>query len=594
MTPAAARGRAVPASPNEARRFLMLSVLIGISTGLLIVCFHTAIDLVAWTMEDAATSSVLRVLVPGVGAALATLLVRRLVPSAGGSGIVHTKSALYVSNGRIPVVAVPGKFVACSLSIGTGTPLGPEDPSLMMGAGMASLLGRTFRLSQRSMRQVAPIGAAAGIAAAFNTPITGVLFVIEEVIAAWDAAVLGSIVLAAASAVVTTRVFLGDSPLFRVPELGVMADPREAVVFVLLGIGAGLLATSYSWGVTRIRHRVAGDARIPAAAGPFVAGMIAGAAGLWLPEVLGPGYRAMDAALHSQYSGSMLALLGVAKLVVAAIAFGAGSPGGLFAPTLFIGAMVGGAAGTFASDLVPFAVSPASLYVLVGMAGVFAGVFRAPMTAVFMAFELSATSAIIVPAMITATLGYLTARQIRRRSLLDEVAELEGVVLPSAQAQREHEPLRVEDALQPSNVPVLPASATPVAARRALGSSRSGQILVHVAERGWCTLEAGSLTRSSQEPDDLPLEAHPALRRLAVVHPDELLDVALRQLARERLVPVVSRLDVRLLVGVVTLADVHRAYGLLAGGRGSNVERLQRLDGVGSRSGDEADEEGRS
>jgi CIC family chloride channel protein len=559
------------ALPGDTQRFLLLSVLIGLVAGLLIVCFHVSIDLVAWAAADWLRHPVLRVALPGAGALAAVLLLRRVLPAGRGSGIVQTKSALYELNGYIPVSAVPGKFAACTISIGTGAPLGPEDPALLMGAGVASTLGRFFRLSRRSMRHVAPIGAAAGIAAAFNTPITGVLFVMEEVVAAWDAAVLGSIVLAAASAVVTTRWFLGDTPLFRVPELPPLADPRELVVFVVLGVAAGLLATAYVRAVVGLRRRLGPQSRMPPMLGPFTAGCAVGLVGLWFPEVLGAGYRGMDAALHSQYPWTYLAILGVAKLGVAALAFGTGVPGGLFAPTLFLGVMLGGAVGGLAPQIVPVATSPAAAYVLAGMGGVFAGVFRTPMSAVFMAFELSATHVVIVPAMITATLGFLVARILQRTPLLDIVAEDEGAVLPSARAQREEEPLRVEHALSHAVPELLPTSSV-AEARAALEAAGSPVGLVRLDGRGWAAFDGAT---------DDPSDARAAATRVAevvhgplpVTHPDEPLDAVLRLLARHPVLPVVSRLDPQRRLGAVTLADVHRAYGVSIAAAGPVIRR---------------------
>ena len=550
---------------GETQRFLVLSVLIGLVTGLLIVCFHVSIDLVSWLTTDAAIHPVLSVLMPAAGALAAFMLIRHVTPSAKGSGIVQTKSALYVSNGFIPAGAVPGKFVACSLSIGSGAPLGPEDPSLLMGASVASSLGRVFRLSKRSMRLIAPVGAAAGIAAAFNTPITGVLFVMEEVVAAWDAAVLGSIVLAAAAAVVTTRWFLGDTPLFAVPVLPPLADPRELVVYALLGVAAGLLSTGYVRAIVAFRQRLGPHSGVPPAVSLLIAGCVVGGVGLWLPEVLGAGYRGMGAALHSQYHWTGLAILGIAKLLLAALAFGAGMPGGLFAPTLFLGVMLGGTAGGIATEMAPFETSSMTAYVLAGMGGVFAGVFRAPMTAVFMVFELSATHLVIVPAMITATLGFLVARMLQGRPLLAFVAEDEGADLPSAQAQREEEPLRVEQALR-TDIPVLAPDLPIERAREVIAAAHAPAALVRLDGRGWAVYDDTLVTEprsfeSGPAGERTTVAQSTTLRVLPVSHPDEPLDTVLRLLAHHKLVPVVSRLNPQELVGVVTLDDVHRAYG---------------------------------
>lgn len=555
---------------TDAQRFLLLAVLIGVSTGLLVVCFHTSIELIDFSVSDAGTAPLMRVLWPAIGAAAAALIVR-VIPASAGSGIVQTKSALYVSNGYIPFAAVPGKFAACALSIGTGTPLGPEDPALLMGAGIASRLGRVFSLSQRSMRLIAPTGAAAGIAAAFNTPITGVLFVLEEVVAGFDAAVMGSIVLAAVSSVVTSRLFLGNSPLFSAPEVVAIGDGRALLAYVLLGLAAGLFSTMYVRVMTLLRYRL-GAVHLPPIVGPLCAGLVVGVVALAWPDVLGTGYRAMDAALHNQYAWSTMATLAVVKMLVSGVAFGAGTPGGLFAPTLFLGVMLGGAFGGLAPDWLPMAAGPQGTLVLAGMAAMFAGVFRAPMTAVFMAFELSGTAESIVPAMITATLAFVVARQLHRQSILDVVAEHEGAVLPSARLVRPDAPLHVEDAVRPLPDDVLLINATwpaPVALDR-LRASSAKIALVQAGDGRWMLIDMPAL-RSGMVGEDawpalqrgtLSVDGHPLdSRQVEPVYPDEWLDVALRQLARAPVVPVISRLDHTHLLGVVTGDEVRRAYG---------------------------------
>ena len=413
------------------------------------------------------------------------------------------------------------------------------------------------------MRLIAPIGAAAGIAAAFNTPITGVLFVMEEVVAAWDAAVMGSIVLAAVSSVVTTRMFLGESPLFRVPDVAGMSSPLEALAYVALGVAAGLFATVYVRSAALLRYRL-GAFRLPVAVGPLLAGFVVGGVGLVTPEVLGTGYRPMDAALNLQYAWHTMALLAAAKLLVAGLAFGVGTPGGLFAPTLFLGVMLGGAFGGLAPILLPMMPTSPSMLALAGMAGVFAGVFRAPMTAIFMTFELSGTSASILPAMVTSALGFLIARQLQRKSILNLVAEHEGANLPSARLGRADEPLHVEDVLRPASGTVVV-----VDGQRSLAdalSATSGDttaVLVSLPGPLWgvAPRETLELMAAASE-DGAAIGTRPELARVAPAYPDELLDVALRLLARAPVVPVVSRLGDHRLLGVITLEDVRRAYGL--------------------------------
>src|SRR5690242_3130249 len=193
-------------------------------------------------------------LVPTLAGLLVAALVLLVFPRARGSGVNQTKAALYIYNGYIPFRTAIGKFITSSIAIGAGHSLGPEDPSLQIGASLASALGRRMRLSRDRMRLIAPVGAAAGLAAAFNAPISAVLFVIEEVIGRWTAGILGSVVLSAVSSVVIMRLFLGSEPLFRIPAVQ-MQRPSELIAYSVLGIVGGLASVLFSSGIATFRPR---------------------------------------------------------------------------------------------------------------------------------------------------------------------------------------------------------------------------------------------------------------------------------------------------------------------------------------------------
>jgi chloride channel protein, CIC family len=517
---------------DEAQRFLLLSVLIGVCAGLLIVCFHNFIELVSWAVLGLPAGSRQwgTLFGPMAGAVVSTLLVTRVFKSAKGSGVVQTKASLAHPEGIIPASGVAGKLAACSISIGSGNALGPEDPSLHMGAGVGSILGRAFRIPREQMRLITPVGAAAGIAAAFNTPITAVLFVIEEVIGAWNATALGSIVLASVSAVVTSRYFLGDNPLFRVPAFDIQ-HPSEMAVFAVIGLAAGLLATLFTKTIVAIRGRIQSitDPRL-ALVKPALAGLGVGVIGMWLPEVLGAGYGPVDGALHGRYTWQILIAIGLVKMVATTACFSAGVPGGMFAPTLFIGAMVGGGLGGLAAIFWPLPISAASVFVLVGMGAFFAGVFRAPMTSVFMVFEVSASYKIIAPVMVANMLAYLISRRLQPVPFFDRIAGFEGIRLDSQEEIREQRSWRVEDAMWPT------------------GDEQHR--LIWCGPRRWRT-----------EPDaGQPGAAVPC------VYPDQTLESALPVVGAHPVVPVVDRRDESRLLGVLTLDAALARYGITRSG----------------------------
>ncbi|HYM11614.1 MAG TPA: chloride channel protein [Bryobacterales bacterium] len=568
VTPGKSRAWLKRPAMSEGQRFLLLAVLIGLFAGLAVVCFHVAIEFLSWrTLGAAAGASRLGALLsPALGGLVAAFLALRVFPAAAGSGVNQTKEAIYISDGYLPFSGVIGKFLACSLSIGAGNPMGPEDPSLQMGAGIASLLGRLFRLPRANMRLIAAVGAAAGLAAAFNTPIAAVLFVIEEVLAGWRAGVLGSIVLASVSAAVVVRWFLGDEPLFRVPAFQ-LTHPSELLVYAGIGVIGGVLSALFVKWVGALRDALGRWPRWTRYLQPGAAGLLVGCAGLWLPAVMGAGYDSIDAALHNHFAWPTLLALGVVKMALVLICFSAGTPGGMFAPTLFIGAMIGGGIGGLARLQWPSRISSPDAYVLVGMGTFFAGVFRAPMTSIFMVFEATASYVIILPVMIANMVAYLISLALQRAPFFSLVARHEGVVLPSLEEQREQPVRRVEDAMQPAPVPVVLAREPLASAMEAIRSRGLDRCLVAKGDGVWSSLRREDLEVALGGGDgSRTVEQALPLAILPRLYPDLTLDAALEMMGPHAILPVASRAHPEQLMGTLTLEDVHRAYGI--GGQG--------------------------
>jgi CIC family chloride channel protein len=549
---------------GETQRFLLLSIIIGIFAGLVVVCFHMAIEFLSWSTIHASRGHgwLGTVLWPAAGAGIAYMLVMFLFPTARGSGINYTKAALYVSDGYIPARSVFGKFLVSTISIGTGNPMGPEDPALQMGAGIASYLGRLFRLTREKIRLIAPIGAAAGIGAAFNTPIAAVLLVMEEVVSAWNAGVLGSIVLSAVSAVVVSRHFLGDAPLFRVPEFA-LTSYTELIVYAAIGVAGGFLSAWFTRYVGKLRQKVVSLQAERRYLLPMGAGLLVGISGLWLPEALGAGYSTIDSALHDRFTWQILLLLGAVKILTTSLCFSTGTPGGMFAPTLFIGAMIGGGMGALAHQYWPLPTSSAGAYVLVGMGTFFAGLFRAPMTSVFMVFEVSATYVIILPVMISNTIAYLISRHLEREPLLHVAAQQDGFDLPSAEEQREAPVLSVEDAMKAGGARLLHAEASIADALRHMDESSLSCALVASGWGNWSWVQRSDLQKAEESGSgEQALLKVLSPRTVIRLYPDLSLDSALRLLGPYPILPVTSRANPNQLLGTLTLEDVHRAYGI--------------------------------
>ena len=546
---------------REEHLFLLLAVVIGVFSGLAVVCFRVAIE---WSrlalLGPALQPSFPRVvLVPALAGLAAAAVVHVLVPAARGSGVQQTKAAVYVYDGYIPFRTVLTKFVTCAVAIGGGHSLGPEDPSLQIGAGLASLFGRTLKLSRDNLRLIAPIGAAAGLAAAFNSPVTAVLFVVEEIVGTWRAGVLGAIVVAAVSAVVVEQWFLGDAPLFRVPAYH-LAHPSELIAYAVLGALGGCAALAFTKLVLYLRPRLRRVRPAWRLAQPLAAGILIGLAGLWWPQVMGAGYSYIDEAMHDQYGWALLATLTVVKIGATSLSFSTGVPGGLFAPTLFIGAMLGGAVCGVERLWFPTLPGPIGAYALVGMGVLFAGILRAPMTSVFMMIEVSGNYSIVLPVMIANSIAYVISRRFQRVPIFEVLAEQDGVHLPSMEEARELRVPVVEDAMR--TTPMWLSARETIGNARARMDGMSAAVPLALPGGEWAVVTPADLVRL----DDLGHGAETLgstfgpEARVATVHRDQSLDTALRLLRDRPLLPVVHRADPSRLEGVLALEDILKAY----------------------------------
>ena len=546
-------------SLREEQFFLLLAVLIGIASGLSVVCFRICIDFLHLKLLGSGLQpSVPRVfLAPMLTGLVIAFLVIKFFPRARGSGVNQTKAALYIYDGYIPMPTVIGKFITSALAIGSGQSLGPEDPSLQIGAGIASALGRRLRLSREKLRLIAPVGAAAGLAAAFNAPITAVLFVIEEVIGRWTAGILGAVVLSAISSAVVERWFLGDEPLFRVPAYH-LEHFGELGAYASLGVIGGFASLIFVKGISYLRPRLRELPPWTQYFQPAAAGLLIGLIGIKFPQVMGAGYSYMDQAMHEQYTWQILALLGGLKIVSTGLSFTSGTPGGLFAPTLFMGAMIGGAVGMAEHQIVPHLAIPVGSYALVGMGTLFAGILRAPMTSVFMILEVSGNYSIIVPVILSNAIAYFISRTFQPTPIFDLLSRQDGLDLPSLEEERELPLLRVEDAMRPAVGQVLTGNMTVAEAQQHVQGSAQEFFLVAMGNDTWSGVLRPRLTEMAEHPDQRLSQL--LSTRLPFLHPDHPLDTALRLIGEWPVLPVLHRANLQQLLGVISLDDVMRAY----------------------------------
>ena len=546
---------------REEQVFLALTLVIGALVGATVVAFILLTERFGARLYPAGGMGWRRLLVPVASSLGMGYLLYRYFPDARGSGVPQTKAALYAREGRITLVTVLGKFFCTSATLASGIPLGREGPAVQVGAGLASVLGRWLGLSQEKVKALIPIGASAAIAAAFNTPMAAVLFSLEEVVGDLHAPVLGSVVLASATSWAVLRLLLGNNPLFRVPQYQLL-NPWELGIYAMLGVAGGFVSVAFTKLLLWIRAHFLKFPRRTEWFQPAAGGVMVGIMGWFVPQVLGVGYKHVGEALNGGMALKLMALLLVLKLVAVATCYGSGNAGGIFGPSLFLGAMLGGVVGNVANHFFPHTVGTPAAYALVGMGTAFAGIVRAPMTSVLMIFEITRDYAVIVPLMISNLVSFFISSRLQPKPIYDELALQDGIHLPRAEARQQEGQRQVNQAMREARE-ILNAEMT---IQEALEQAKSSEFRAWPVsdERGVVGVislrsiqeaaEEGGATRTLLEFVDKGDFPH--------VHVDHPLHVALERMGASQLdlLPVVSRANVHQLRGVVMRQDVLAQY----------------------------------
>jgi chloride channel protein, CIC family len=549
---------------REGQIFLVLALVIGALTGLAVVAFIVVTERLGMRLYPVGGAPWRRVVFPVAGSLSIGWLLYRYFPNARGSGVPQTKAALFAREGRITLRTVLGKFFCTSATLASGIPLGREGPSVQVGAGIGSVLGRLLGLRAEQVKKLIPVGAAAAIAAAFNTPLAAVLFSLEEITGDLYAPVMGAVVLASATAWMVLRVFLGDHPLFKVPQYQLI-HPVEFAVYAVLGVAGGVVSAAFTKILLGIRARFL---RFPLKTvwfQPAVGGVVVGLMGWFVPQVLGVGYGYVGEALNGRMAFQLMALLVVLKLVAVTTSYATGNAGGIFGPSLFIGAMLGGSLGTIAHHFFPAYTATPGAYALVGMGAVFAGVVRTPMTSVLMIFEMTQDYAVIVPLMIANLVSLFVASRLQHEPIYEGLAIQDGIHLPSAEGRLRYGQRRVSKVMHGGGES-LPAETTVREARERVRSSgiRTWIVTDQRGVIGVINLALLEKTLEESEGADKKLSALVDAMVFPHVHADQALDLALERMGTNQLeiLPVVNRGDVHKLEGIVTLRDVLDAYGV--------------------------------
>ncbi len=566
-TLAAGRGFLRRTYKQESERLFTLALILGALSGLLAVAFHLAISqgerlFIDRAMKAPGSQWILwTILTPTVGGIVAGILLSKVVPGARGSGIPDVKRAYILGDGSIKLRDAIGKFFIGAFQIATGASLGREGPTVHICAGAASLVARGAALTPATARRLNPVGAAAGIAAAFNAPIAAVTFTIEEIVGRLDHTVLSGIVVAAALAAVIERGIFGVQPVIAVHHIYGLDHASSLPMYAVLGVTSALVSVGFSEGILKLRLWFRSLKRVPQWAQPAIGGLVTGILAvvvLWqlrTSGVTGGGYQTLTDALDGKLAFQALGALLCAKLIATIFSYASGGCGGLFAPSLFIGGMLGGVVGYADAAAFGHSVSQVGAFTLVGMGAVFAGVIRAPITSVFIIFEMTGSYGLVLPLMLANASSYVIAKRIRPRQIYEALLEQDGVQLPDPNAVTGMQVLARDVMSPPATIQGL--DATIADARKLAPSDGSGYLAVIDKDRR--LLGALPHERIAAVKGELSIrpfvEAHPRVRG------EEPLSQAMAQMSRagKRQFFVVER-DGQTLSGVVTVGDVLRAH----------------------------------
>jgi len=409
---------------SESMFIIVLAILVGLFTGLGAVVFRwliiTCRDFFFGSFPLA--TSIIGIprhwfipLIPMFGGLLVGPIVYKFASEARGHGVPEVMSAVALHGGTIRPRVSLAKSIASAICIGSGGSAGREGPIVQIGSAIGSAIGQVFRLSGNRIKVLVGCGAAAGISAVFNAPIAGVIFSLEIILGDFTIKTFSPVILSSVLASVVSRFFLGDYPAFSIPEYS-LVSAWEIPMYMFLGMFAGVVSfifiKSLYWTEDLFENW-----KIPNVIKPAIGGLLLGCIGLLTPQVFADGYEVISAALYGEMFWGLMIILVVMKIIATSLTLGSGNSGGIFAPSLFMGAMAGGFFGTIMNYFFPEITAPPAAYALVGMGAVVAGATHAAITSILIVFEMTGDYRIMLPMMLATVFATLVASRLSRESI---------------------------------------------------------------------------------------------------------------------------------------------------------------------------------
>jgi CIC family chloride channel protein len=586
--------------PSEEVMLVVTALLVGLGTGVGAIAFRYLIQGVGWVGFEwipkvtASLGMSYIVFVPALGGLIVGLLIYYFAREAKGHGVPEVMEAVALRGGRIrPIVAII-KSLASSLSIGSGGSVGREGPIVQIGSALGSTIGQLFHFSDDRIRNLVACGAAGGIAATFNAPIAGVIFALEIILGEISVHHLSTVVISAVSASVVGQAVFGDAPAFILPINYQINSVWEFGLYPILGILAaliGVLFVRFLYWSEDLFDRWQG---VPEWFKPAVGGALLGALALaypsitritWegQPQIFNVGYEVINNALSNQFMlGAVFGLL-ILKLLATSLTLGSGGSGGIFAPSLFMGAMLGSAFGIVVHTLLPEITAQPGAYTLVGMAAVFAAAAHAPITAILILFELTGDYRIILPLMLTVVIATILARRLLKgESIYTLKLTRRGVRLQRGQDIDVMEGILVQEVMTRQMDSVTKEMTLQELAEAANRTRHHGFPVLDEGGKLWGIVTVTDLESAlshNVSRKTTVTEIGTPRSQLLVCYSDETLGTVLARMGTRGLgrIPVVDRDNPRILLGLIRREDIIRAYRLALTRRAEIQHRLKRM-----------------
>jgi CIC family chloride channel protein len=566
--------RSLLARAKMAEKTFMVTVaiVIGLLGGLGAVGFRYLIQLVqriSWGDWDYSLDLVASrpwwwiLAIPAAGGLLVGPLVYFFAREAKGHGVPEVMEAVALRSGAIRPRLVVIKSLASAICIGTGGSVGREGPIVQIGSALGSSIGQVFQVSGRRLRTLVGCGAAAGIAATFNAPVAGALFAVEVILGDFAISQFSPIVISSVIATAVSRHYLGDIPAFIVPEY-TLRSAWEFPIYLVLGLVAAAVSLAFVRGLYKLED-LWDAVPVKTWAKATLGGLMVGGIALFLPQVLGVGYEAIDAALSGQMAVTLLGGLILVKILATGITIGSGGSGGVFAPSLFLGAMTGGLVGTAAQRFFPAVTAGPGAYALVGMGAVVAGTTHAPITAILIIFELTSDYKLILPLMGACIISTLVTTGAMRESIYTMKLIRRGIDLHGGREVNVLKSLHVKDVMEPEMMKVPESEPLGRLVEKATQSPSAYVYVTGPEDRLSGVIALPELRKVVGQADalgDLVVAAELARDDVPVVTPGQDLDTVMRIFGgknREEL-PVVETVAGRRLTGVLTRRHLMDAY----------------------------------